>query len=58
MSDNIPNAHTEIIKDAGHFPHLEKPEIVNEALVKWRENKCISHRLDGAGVRPNWRDYS
>jgi len=31
-SENIPTARAVVIKDAGHFPHMEKPETVNEVL--------------------------
>ncbi len=24
-----------ILADAGHFVHLERPQVVNEAIVKW-----------------------
>jgi pimeloyl-ACP methyl ester carboxylesterase len=37
LADKIPNAKLVIIKDAGHFPHVEKPEIFNEALWTWTE---------------------
>jgi 3-oxoadipate enol-lactonase len=37
LADKIPNAKLLIIKDAGHFPHMEKPEIFNEALWMWME---------------------
>jgi hypothetical protein len=28
-----------VVKDAGHFPHMEKPEIVNEAMWEWLKEK-------------------
>jgi 3-oxoadipate enol-lactonase len=37
LADKIPNAKLLIIKDAGHFPHMEKPEVFNEALWMWME---------------------
>jgi 3-oxoadipate enol-lactonase len=43
LSEHIPNARTTVIKDAGHFPHMEKPEIVNEVLWKWLE-ETLNHR--------------
>ena len=39
LSENIPTARAVIIKDAGHFPHIEKPETVNEVLSEWLEEK-------------------
>jgi 3-oxoadipate enol-lactonase len=39
LSENIPTARVVIIKDTGHFPHMEKPETVNEALWEWLEEK-------------------
>jgi pimeloyl-ACP methyl ester carboxylesterase len=35
LADKIPNAKLVIIQDTGHFPHVEKPEIFNEALWTW-----------------------
>jgi pimeloyl-ACP methyl ester carboxylesterase len=32
-------ARAVIIKEAGHFPHIEKPETVNELLSEWLEEK-------------------
>jgi pimeloyl-ACP methyl ester carboxylesterase len=42
LSDNIPKAHAVIVNGAGHFPHMEKPEIVNEALWEWLETNIRS----------------
>ena len=39
LSENTPTARAVIIKDAGHFPHIEKPEIVNEVLSEWLKDK-------------------
>jgi pimeloyl-ACP methyl ester carboxylesterase len=39
LSENVPTARAVIIKDAGHFPHIEKPETVNELLSEWLEEK-------------------
>ena len=39
LSENVPTARPVIIKDAGHFPHIEKPETVNEVLSEWLEEK-------------------
>jgi pimeloyl-ACP methyl ester carboxylesterase len=39
LSENIPIARGVVIKDAGHFPHIEKPETVNELLSEWLEEK-------------------
>src|SRR5215813_8790455 len=36
---NIPDAREVMIKDTGHFPHMEKPELVNEAVWLWLEEK-------------------
>jgi pimeloyl-ACP methyl ester carboxylesterase len=37
LADKIPNAKLLTIRDAGHFPHMENPEIFNEALWMWME---------------------
>ena len=39
LAERIPNAQLVIVKDTGHFPHMEKPEIVNEAIWQWLEEK-------------------
>ena len=39
LSENIPTARAVVIKDTGHFPHMEKPETVNEVLWEWLEEK-------------------
>jgi pimeloyl-ACP methyl ester carboxylesterase len=39
MAERIPDAQLVVVKDAGHFPHMEKPEIVNEAVCKWLREK-------------------
>jgi len=39
MSEALPDSRLEIIKDAGHMFFLEKPEIVNELLWNWLEQK-------------------
>jgi pimeloyl-ACP methyl ester carboxylesterase len=39
LSENVPTARAVIIKEAGHFPHIEKPETVNELLSEWLEEK-------------------
>ena len=39
LSENIPTARAVIIKDAGHFPHMQKPETVNEVPSEWLEEK-------------------
>jgi 3-oxoadipate enol-lactonase len=39
LAERIPDAQLVIVKDAGHFPHMEKPEIVNEAMWQWLEEK-------------------
>jgi len=39
LSEHIPTARAVIIKDADHFPHMEKPETVNEVLWEWLEEK-------------------
>ena len=35
MADLMPNAHLEIIKNAGHLPTLEQPGATNTALGRW-----------------------
>lgn len=42
LAAQIPNARFVIISDAGHFPHMEKPELVNEAICQWL-NESITH---------------
>jgi len=39
LSENIPTVRAAIIKETGHFPHMEKPETVNEVLSEWLEEK-------------------
>jgi pimeloyl-ACP methyl ester carboxylesterase len=29
----VPTAHIEIVSDVGHFPMLEAPEVVNQAIA-------------------------
>jgi pimeloyl-ACP methyl ester carboxylesterase len=41
LAEKIPDARLVVIKDTGHFPHMEKPEIVNEALWQWLEEKIL-----------------
>ena len=39
LAEQIPDAGLVMIKDTGHFPHMEKPELVNEAVWQWLEEK-------------------
>ncbi|HJY82419.1 MAG TPA: alpha/beta hydrolase [Candidatus Binatia bacterium] len=39
LAGKIPDAGLAMIKDTGHFPHMEKPELVNEAVWQWLEEK-------------------
>lgn len=39
LGEKIPDARLVVVKDAGHFPHMEKPEIVNEAMWEWLEER-------------------
>lgn len=39
LADKLPDARLVIVNDSGHLPHVEKPEIVNEAMWKWLEDK-------------------
>jgi pimeloyl-ACP methyl ester carboxylesterase len=39
LATMIPDARLVVVKDTGHFPHMEKPEIVNEAVWEWLEEK-------------------
>jgi pimeloyl-ACP methyl ester carboxylesterase len=47
LAEKIPEARLAIIKDTGHFPHMEKPELVNEAIWSWLEEKRISGKNAG-----------
>lgn len=42
LAERISDARLVIVKDTGHFPHMEKPEIVNEAIWQWLEEKIQS----------------
>ena len=37
MAELIPNAELVVVKEAGHLPTLEQPEVVTEALKTWLE---------------------
>ena len=39
LTEKIPDARLVVVKDTGHFPHMEKPEIVNEAIWEWLREK-------------------
>ena len=39
LAERIPGAQLVVVKDAGHFPHMEKPEIVNEAIWQWLQDR-------------------
>ena len=42
LAERIPDAQLVVVKDAGHFPHMEKPEVVNEAMWRWlRERVAV-----------------
>jgi len=32
LAEYTPDARLVIVRDTGHFPHMEKPEVVNEAI--------------------------
>jgi len=40
LAERIPDAQLVVVKDAGHFPHMEKPEIVNEAMWQWLRERA------------------
>jgi pimeloyl-ACP methyl ester carboxylesterase len=42
LTEKIPDARLVVVKDTGHFPHMEKPEIVNEAIWEWLREKVQS----------------
>jgi pimeloyl-ACP methyl ester carboxylesterase len=37
LAEKIPAARLVIVQDTGHFPHMKKTEIVNEAIWQWLE---------------------
>jgi pimeloyl-ACP methyl ester carboxylesterase len=37
----------DVIDDAGHFLHLEQPEVVNERIVAWVSGKLSSQATSG-----------
>ena len=39
LAEKIPDARLVIVADTGHFPHMEKPELVNQAILNWLEEK-------------------
>lgn len=41
LAEKIPDARLVMIKDTGHFPHMEKPELVNEAVWQWLEENIV-----------------
>ena len=50
LSENIPNARAVIIKNAGHFPHMEKPETVNGVL--WELSVGVASEHGCASLAP------
>ena len=36
----IETFNVKVVQGAGHFPHQEKPEIVNESIIKFLIGKC------------------
>lgn len=49
LAERIPDAQLVIVSDTGHFPHMEKPEIVNEAIWQWLEEKIRFKQELGTG---------
>ena len=47
LAEKIPEARLAMIKDTGHFPHMEKPELVNEAIWSWLDEKRVSGKNAG-----------
>lgn len=39
LAETIPDARLVVVRDAGHFPHMEKPEVVNEAICQLLEER-------------------
>ena len=39
LNEKLPDARLVVVKDTGHFCHMEKPEIANEAIWDWLEEK-------------------
>ena len=44
LVEKIRDSKLVLVPDAGHFPHMEKPELVNEAICSWLEDKIPSSR--------------
>ena len=42
MDEQIPNSRLELIADAGHAPHIEKPELVHKVIKDF----LLRHRVD------------
>jgi pimeloyl-ACP methyl ester carboxylesterase len=42
LDEKILDTRLVMVKNTGHFPHMEKPEICNEAIWNWLEEKIQS----------------
>ncbi len=47
LAEQIPDAGLVMIKETGHFPHMEKPELVNEGVWQWLEEKIAQGENTG-----------
>jgi pimeloyl-ACP methyl ester carboxylesterase len=47
LAEKIPEARLAMLTDTGHFPHMEKPELVNEAIWSWLEENSVEGKNAG-----------
>lgn len=49
LAQKMPNARFEVVRDAGHMVHLERPEVVATAIIEFlakdaRDKRSVHHR--------------